>query len=71
MSSPTYTKAQLLQMNSSTLGVNWISKINTIKEGSLAKIYPTWEAGLAGRIYIALPATLIVNANNKNLYNIM
>jgi hypothetical protein len=72
MSAPSYTKAQLLQMNNSeSMGVNWITKINTINEGTLAKIYPTWAAGLAGRYYVALPATIQITNAVRLQYNIM
>jgi hypothetical protein len=57
-----YSKAQLLEMNSSTtLGFNWIKNIESIKKDEKAKIYPTGDAGLAsGRIYVALPESTIL-----------
>jgi hypothetical protein len=64
-----YTKAQLIEMNNSTMGRNWI--INIGDEGPY-KIYPTWDAGLmSGRIYIALPATLEITASVRTKYNLM
>ena len=64
-----YTKAQLIKMNNSTMGRNWIKNIGD--EGPY-KIYPTWNASLAsGRIYIALPATLPITSKVKSNYNLM
>lgn len=64
-----YTKAQLIEMNNSSLGRNWIMNIGD--EGPY-KIYPTWNAGFAaGRIYIALPATLEITSDVKTKYNLM
>lgn len=71
MNSRMFTKADLLQMNNSSLGVNWITNINKIKEDSLAKLYPTWAAGVAGRLYVALPATLNMSNDIKLKYNII
>ena len=64
-----YTKAQLIEMNNSTMGRNWIKNIGD--EGPY-KIYPTWDAGLAsGRMYIALPAALEITASVRAKYNLM
>ena len=50
------SKTTLLEMNSSRdFGFNWIKNIQNIQDKQVAKIYPTWDAGLqSGRIYIAL-----------------
>jgi hypothetical protein len=68
----TYTKNQLLQMNKSlTYGLNWIINIDSIEDGELGSIYPTYNAGLSsGRIYVALPAKLILDKNIIEKHNI-
>ena len=63
-----YSKAQLLKMNSSPLGINWIINIQNIQD--TAKIYPTGDATLSGRIYIALPADLELTEEIIKEYNI-
>lgn len=63
-----YSKAKLLEMNSSDLGHNWIINIKNIKDN--AKIYPTGDASLSGRIYIALPADLELTEEIIKKYNI-
>jgi hypothetical protein len=67
-----FTKAQLLVMNSSPqLGFNWIKNIENISSTEKAKIYPTGDAGLAsGRIYIALPECKELTNEMKSQYNI-
>ena len=66
-----YTKEQLIKMNNSLLGCNWIINIGDEEEGPY-KIYPTWDSSLAaGRIYVALPAALQITAIIKTKYNIM
>jgi hypothetical protein len=71
MSSITHTKANLMEMNNSKLGRGWIKNIERIGELELAKIYPTGDAGLAsGRIYIALPASLVITDQIRQQYNI-
>jgi len=63
-----YSKATLLEMNSSDLGHNWIINIENIQDN--AKIYPTGDASLCGRIYIALPADLELTEEIIKKYNI-
>jgi hypothetical protein len=63
-----YSKAQLIKMNSSPLGINWIRNIENIQDN--AKIYPTGDASLTGRIYIALPADLELTEEIIRKYNI-
>ena len=63
-----YSKAQLIKMNSSPLGINWIRNIENIQDN--AKIYPTGDASLTGRIYIALPADLELTEEIIKKYNI-
>ena len=67
-----YTKTQLQEMNSSTtMGFNWIKNIDSINDAIGGKIYPTGDAGLmSGRIYIALPANIMLTSEIKNKYNI-
>ena len=75
MSTPTYTKSQLIKMNSSPLmGVNWIQNIENIGETQTARLYPSECAGLAsGRIYVALPATnnSVLTAADYKKWNIL
>ena len=67
----TYTKARLLQMNADpTLGRNWIINITTLGENEPAKLYPTGNASLSGRIYIALPASLLITKEVELQYNL-
>ena len=68
MYSKAYSKDQLLKMNSSPLGINWIRNIQNIQD--TAKIYPTGYATLSGRIYIALPADLELTEEIIKEYNI-
>ena len=63
-----YSKAQLLEMNAGPLGRNWIINIENIQD--YAKIYPTGDASLCGRIYIALPADLKLTEEIIRKYNI-
>jgi len=51
-----YSKAQLLEMNSSPLWAKCIINIENIQE--YANIYPTWTATFRGRIYVALSEEL-------------
>ena len=63
-----YSKAQLLEMNAGPLGRNWIINIQNIQGN--AKIYPTGDASLTGRIYVALPADLELTDEIIEKYNI-
>lgn len=63
-----FSKAQLLEMNSGPLGRNWIINIENIQD--TAKIYPTGDASLSGRIYVALPADLKLTEDIIRKYNI-
>jgi len=47
-----YSKAELIEMNRGPLGHNWILNIENIQD--YANIYPTGNASLYGRIYVAL-----------------
>jgi len=62
-----YSKAQLLKMNHSPLGSNWIRNLENIKE--YANIYPTGDASLSGRMYVALSEKLTDELIKK--YNIL
>ena len=63
-----YSKAQLIKMNSSSLGINWIKNIENIQDN--AKIYPTGNATLYGRIYVALNANVELTEEIIKKYNI-
>jgi hypothetical protein len=66
-----YTKAQLAELNTNPkLGHNWIKIINNYAEDAY-KIYATWDAGLSGRLYLALPKSLQITSIVKTQYNIM
>lgn len=64
-----FSKAQLLKMNNGPLGSNWIINIKNIQDN--ANIYPTGDASLSGRIYIALPADLKLTEELIEKYNIL
>ena len=70
---PTYTKAQLMDMNNSpgNFGTNWIKNINTIKGNEVAHIYPTGDASSWGRMYVALPTTLKITNEIRNYWNLL
>ena len=69
--SSTYTKSQLLEMNANrTLGFNWIQNISNISADEKAKIFPTGDAGMSGRYYIALPANTVMTPEIIEKYNI-
>lgn len=61
-----YSKATLIKMNNSPLGRNWILNIENIKD--YANIYPTGDASLTGRMYVALSCELTEELIKK--YNI-
>ena len=61
-----FSKAQLLEMNDGPLGRNWIINIENIQDN--ANIYPTGDASLYGRIYVALSGELTEELIRK--YNI-
>ena len=63
-----YSKAELLEMNNGPLGRNWIINIENIQGN--ATIYPTGDASLCGRIYVALPADLELTEEIIIKYNI-
>ena len=63
-----YSKAQLIKMNHSPLGINWILNIENIQDN--AKIYPTGDASLTGRIYVALNADVQLTEEIIKKYNI-
>ncbi len=69
-----FTKAELIQMNSSPqLGFNWIKNLNdsTISDTQLLKIHPTGDACMmSGRFYVALPADTIITKEIRNKYNL-
>jgi hypothetical protein len=62
-----FSKAKLLEMNASQLGCNWIKNLENIKE--YASIYPTGDASLNGRMYVALSVELTDELIKK--YNIL
>ena len=67
-----HSKAELINMNNNPkIGINWIKNIENIGDNKTANIYPTWDAGLSGRMYIALPADLIITWKEKETYNLM
>ena len=62
-----YSKARLLEMNASPIfGYNWIINIQNIQD--YANIYPTGDASLRGRVYVALSGELTEELIEK--YNI-
>ena len=68
----TYTKVQLLQMNSDPkYGFNWIMNLENINNTQMIKLYPTGNAGVSsGRLYVALPTTTIITKEISAKYNI-
>jgi hypothetical protein len=68
---PSFSKATLMQMNNSHLGKDWIRNIANIKETETANIHPTWDAGLCGRMYVALPTDLPITPSVKDKWNLM
>jgi len=68
----TYTKTQLLQMNSDPkYGINWITNLENIKNTEKVKLYPTGNCSIsAGKIYVALPSNKILTQNDISKYNI-
>lgn len=65
-----FTKTELLEMNKTPTWNQCIIKIDNLADTQLAKLYPTGNAGLCGRIYIALPADLVLTYKIKEQYNI-
>jgi len=65
-----HTKSNLLEMNRSSFGVNWIRNIDNIKDTELAYIYPTGDAGLSGRLYYAWPVNILLTKDDIVKYNI-
>ena len=71
MDKRTFTRAQLLEMNkSSVFGHNWITHIDDIGANEMAQICPTGYAGLGGRFWRALPASLVLTEEVKCKYNL-
>lgn len=71
MSGSVYTKSQLVQMNQSEMGHNWIRNIDKIGENEPAKLYMTGDASMmSGRIFIALPASLEITPQVELRYNL-
>ena len=69
----TYTKTQLLQMNSDLIyGFNWIMNLENINNTQTSKLYPTGDACMSsGRFYVALPATTVITKEHITKYNIL
>ncbi len=69
---PSYTKSQLLAMNSSpTMGCNWILNIENIPDNGTAVLYPTGHAGLGcGRLHVALPENIVLTPDIVKYFNI-
>lgn len=67
----TLTKSSLIEMNSNkSMGFNWIRNIDSISDTEQAIIYPTWDAGLDGRLYVAFPADHVLTEEDIKKYNI-
>jgi len=67
-----YTKAQLIKMNKSYLGRNWIKNIGDLGDQEPYIIYPTQDWGVhALRIFIALPAALEITDSVKAKYKLL
>ena len=67
----TYTKPELIAMNSSYPWTKCITNINNIQDTESAKLYPTGNAGFCGRIYIALPSNLELTPYIIKKYNLL
>ena len=65
-----YTKMQLHEMNASYPWSKCITNIDNIRDTERGRLYPTGNAGLYGRIYIALPSNLVITPEIKNRYNL-
>jgi len=67
-----YTKSQLMIMNTSNpLWIGAILNIEKLNDTQLARIYPTYNAGMrCGRLYVALPSDLVITHEIKEKYNI-
>lgn len=68
---PTFSKTRLIEMNNSELGNNWIKNLANIKDNENACIYATWDATWYGRIYVALPANLKIDAAVREKWNFL
>ena len=67
----TYTKATLLEMNTK-YGYNWILNLENINDRELAILLPTENINYtAGRLYVALPAKLVLTDFYIKKYNIL
>jgi len=65
-----YTKAQLLTMNKDpSYGFNWILNIANLTDTQQAVLYPTGNAALGGRFYVALPASHVLTPADKKKWN--
>lgn len=72
MSSRTYTKNDLISMNSSNTWRNSIIYDNSkSSDGTLYELYPTGYADLDGRKYVSLPKGTVITEEIKQKYNIM
>ena len=72
MPPPTFSKARLMEMNNSEHGLNWIRNIKNIKDNEEACIYATWDVTWAGRVYVALPATVdTTDANVRTKWKLL
>lgn len=66
----TFSKAQLLQMNSNPIyGFNWILNINNIGANMQTKLYPTGNAWVGGKFYVAFPSNYVLTQADKNKWN--
>jgi len=66
----THSKSDLLALNNGPLFSKCIINIENIKDNEQAKLYPTGDAGWRGRIYVALPATLVLTSEIIVKFNI-
>lgn len=71
-----YTKSQLESMNNNKKysSTRWITNLNNIDykdNNKLFNIFPTYNASLSGREYIAFPIDKILSNNDYKKYNIL
>lgn len=65
------SKSELLAMNANKqFGLNWIRNIENIKDNEKAKLYPTGDSGMSGKLYVALQATLVLTSEIIAKFNI-
>ena len=72
MSSRSYTKNEIISMNSSNIWRNSIIYDNSkSSDCTLYELHPTGDADLNGRKYVSLPKGTVITEEIKQKYNIM